>query len=284
MSYGDWCHTVQAMGGPAIRNDNTRSTVLRAVRVLEVFDARDTELSLIHLTQRSGYPKSTTYRLVSDLVEAGLLERGKYGYRLGQKLFEMGHLVPLNRQFRDAALPFVQDLHDATGMTVNLAVLDGSEIVYVEKLVQRSTSVPHTRAGGRLPAHCTGLGKAIMAFSEPAIVDSLLDGPLVALTPKSLVRPDELRRELAEIRCRHVAFDNEESQPGLFCVASPALGPRGVVGAISVTGATRAEQTRQVAPAVITTTRALSRALGTLRHQAGPVGGPHQESWTEPLV
>jgi DNA-binding IclR family transcriptional regulator len=243
--------------------------VLRAVAVLEVFTAEDTELGLGLLAERSGNPRSSTHRLVTDLVTCGFLERGQYGYRLGAKLFEMGHLVPLHRRLREAALPFMQDLHEATHLTVNLAMRDANEIVYVEKLVQRGTRVPHTRSGGRLPMHCTGLGKAILAFSQKDDVEQILAEPLVALTPHTITNPSDLRSELADIRQTHVAFDNEESQVGLFCVASPVVGRQGLIAAISVTGARAAEHTQRLAPVVMTVARALSRYVGAPQAPAG---------------
>jgi len=262
-------HYHHAMANPAIRNDESRSTVLRAIAVLEVFTAEDTELSLGVLADRSGNPRSSTHRLVTDLVTCGFLERGQYGYRLGAKLFEIGHLVPLHRRLREAALPFMQDLLEATHLTVNLAVRDGNEIVYVEKLVQRGTRVPHTRSGGRLPMHCTGLGKAILAFSNKEEVEQILADQLVALTPHTITNPVDLRGDLADIRQTHVAFDDQESQLGLFCVASPVIGRHGLIGAISVTGAQAAEHTQRLAPVVMTVARALSRYLGAPQTSAG---------------
>lgn len=249
------------MPRPTIRNDDSRSTVLRAVRLLEVFSAKDTELSLSQIVERSGTPKTSAHRLVSDLVQGGMLERGAYGYRLGLKLFELGHLVPSQRHLRDVALPYLEDLHSATQLTVNLAIRDGDEVVYVEKLVQRNTKVPHTRSGGRLPLHCTALGKAILAFCDQDFCDGYTSRPLTSLTRYSITDPAALREALAEIRHSHIALDNQESQLGLYCVASPVTGYRGQIGAISVTGATRPDQAHQMASAVLVVARALSRSL-----------------------
>lgn len=252
---------VITMVSSGMRHDQTRSTVLRAVMLLECFTFDDDELSLDELASRSGLPRTTTYRISLDLVESGVLEKGRKGYRLGRKLFEFGQRVPMHRQLREVALPFLQDLHQATGMTVNLAVRDGLEIVYVEKLIQRGTAVPHTRSGGRLPAHCTGLGKAILAFSPAVVSEQMLTGYLEALTEHTRTKPADLRRELAEVRRSRVAFDNQESRLGLFCVAAPILLSHGVAGAISVTGATGADQARSLSTAVLTVAHAISRSL-----------------------
>jgi DNA-binding IclR family transcriptional regulator len=117
--------------------------------------------------------------------------------------------------------------------------------------------------------HCTGLGKAILAFSNKDDVEQILADPLVARTPYTITNAVDLRGELAAIRQTHVAFDDQESQVGLFCVASPVLGRHGLIGAISVTGAQAAEHTQRLAPVVMTVARALSRYLGAEQPVAG---------------
>jgi len=111
--------------------------------------------------------------------------------------------------------------------------------------------------------HCTGLGKAILAFSSAPFVDAILDAPLPALAPKTVTDPAVLRRELADIRKSRVAYDFEESREGLFCVAAPIFTRNSrVIGAISVTGATSRSQARSFASVVLASAQALSRALG----------------------
>jgi IclR family acetate operon transcriptional repressor len=249
------------MTHPAIRNDQSKSTVLRSFNLLGMFTPRDLELTLSQLAARSGNPKTSTHRLVNDLVQCGALERTEQGYRLGVRLFELGHLVPIQRRIRDAALPFLQDLREISHLTTNLAVRDGMEVVYVEKLVSRETVVPHSRTGGRLPVHATALGKAMLAFESPEFIDDVL-AHLRPLTSKTIVDPEQFRREIADIRNSRIAYDNEESQIGLFCVAAPILVGSSVAGAISVTGATQREQAHRFGPAVTAVTRALARALG----------------------
>ena len=111
--------------------------------------------------------------------------------------------------------------------------------------------------------HCTGLGKAILAYSSGAFVDAVLDGELTKLTPKTLTDPKALRREIASVRQSRVAYDFEESRLGLFCVAAPIFARTGrVVGAISVTGATSRSQARSFSGVVLASAQALSHALG----------------------
>ena len=246
--------------GAAVR-DGT-SSLTRGLSLLELFTVEDSQLSVSEMARRSGIPKSTTHRLVSDMLAWGALERAPGGVRLGVRMFELGHLVPTQRSMRELAAPYAHNLNEVTGLTSNLAVRDGQDIVYVEKVSSRTLQVPHSRAGGRLPLHCTALGKAILAYSDLDFVESVLAGVLKPRSPKTITDPHVLRRELANVREKKVAYDVEESQPGLFCVAAPVFSRRGrLVGAISVTGATELAQAQRFAPVVRTTAMALSRAL-----------------------
>jgi IclR family acetate operon transcriptional repressor len=238
------------------------SSLSKGLSLLDVFRDGDGALTMRELARRSGMPSSTAHRLVGDLVESGLLARSADGYQLGVKLFELGTLVPRERRLREVALPFAHNLNEVSQLTANVAVRDGLEIVYIEKVISRGLRVPHSRAGGRLPLYATALGKAIMAFSDPALADEVIAAGLTALAPRTIVSAVVLRRQLAAIREQHVAYDLEESQPALFCVASPVFDRTGaVVAAISVTGATGAREARHLAPTVRATAMALTHEL-----------------------
>ncbi len=239
------------------------SSLQRGLSLLDLFSVRDEVLSISEMARRSGVPKSTTHRLVTDMVAWGALEQGANGYRLGARLFELGHLVPGHRALRDVAVPYAHTLNEVTQLTANLAIRDGHEVMYLEKVISRKLLVPHSRAGGRLPLHCTALGKAILAHSDHEFVESILSSRLTSMTPKTLTDPRRLRHELASVREQKVAYDVEESELGLFCVAAPIFAYRNVlVGAISVTGATALSQAQRFAPTVRSTAMALSRAMG----------------------
>jgi IclR family acetate operon transcriptional repressor len=241
---------------------DTASSLARGLSLLELFSVEDSQLSVSEMARRSGIPKSTTHRLVGDLLAWGALERAPGGVRLGVRMFELGHLVPTQRSLRELAVPFAHNLNEVTGLTSNLAVRDGQDVIYVEKVSSRNLRVPHSRAGGRLPLHCTALGKAILAYSDPGFIESVLAGELKPRSAKSITDPRLLRRELAHVRETKVAYDVEESQIGLFCVAAPVFTRRNaVIGAISVTGATELAHAQRFAPAVRMTALALSRAL-----------------------
>ena len=239
------------------------SSLSRGLSLLELFSPHESSISISEMARRAGMPKSTTHRLVVDLIRWGALERGRQGVRLGVRLFELGHLVPDHSRLRELAIPFAHTLNEITHLTSNLAVREGSEIIYLEKISSMDLRVPHSRVGGRLPMHCTGLGKAILAFSTPQFVNTMLTAPLLSMAPKTITDPGVLRRELADIRKSRIAYDIEESRPDLFCVASPIFTRQNrVIGAISVTGATSQSQAQSVAGVVLASAQALSRALG----------------------
>ncbi len=247
--------------------DDDRGTVLgRAVRLLTAFDSDRPELPVAELARRAGLPKSTAHRLVGEWCGLGILERTGGGVRLGLRLFELGQLVPRQRGLREAAQPYLHDLQVATGCTVHLVVLEGVEVVYVEIMRSRGAPLLPARVGGRLPAHVTGVGKAILAYSPAAVVQERIDAGLVARTPRTITTPGRLTQELHAVRQQGVAFDREESGIGIACVAAPIFGAEETVcGALSVTGRTIDLDLPRMAPAVRTAALSLSRALGSRR-------------------
>jgi len=238
------------------------SSLLRGLSVLDTFRAEDIELSLTQIASRGDVPMSTAHRLVRDLVAWGGLVRTPTGLRLGMRLFELGRFVPVQRELADVARPFLNDLFQITRKTVNLAVLDGNEIVYVEKLEAPDTPTV-SRSGERYPLHCTALGKAILAFSLPELVDRTVDAGLTAVTAKSITKEQAFRRELAEVRKTRLGFDREELTLGLFCIGTPVFDGRGaLVGALSVSSLESIAGARNLGTTLLTIARALSRDLG----------------------
>ncbi|MET1000881.1 MAG: IclR family transcriptional regulator, partial [Acidimicrobiia bacterium] len=198
-----------------------------------------------------------------SLVDAGILEREDGQLELGLRLFELGQLVPRQRTLRDAALPFMEDLFEATHETVHLAVLDGIEILYVEKIMGHRRVRSPSRVAGRMPLYCTAVGKAILAFSPPELLDRVIEAGLRPRTPYTIVSANLLRESVAEVARTRVAFDREESLLGLGCAAAPVFGPHHeLVGALSVSGSTSRIEPDRMATAVKTASLSLSRVLG----------------------
>lgn len=259
--------------------DTPSNSVLgRAVRLLGAFDADHTVLTLAELVRRSGVPKSTAHRLVGELAANRLLEVDGGGIRIGMRVFELGQLAGV-RSLSEAALPLMEDLREATGATVHLVVLEGVEVVYLEILRGKGAPSMPSRVGGRMPAHATGVGKAILAFSPPEVVAARIEAGLPAVSPHTIVTPGLLTRELVRVAERGVAFDLEESGLGVVCVAAPVFGQEGaVVGGLSITGRAGRLDPERMAPAVRTAALALSRQL------RGPIlPTPRPRRWPIPF-
>ena len=242
------------------------SSLSRALKVLDAFYVTDVDLTLTQIAERAHLPKTTTHRFVTDLVEWGGLERTPTGFRLGMKLFELGHLVPQQRTLRDIALPHLRDLYESTRLTVNLAMSDGNEVIYVEKISNPRIQLAISRQGGRLPLHATALGKAMLAFASADVIAAALRASLPQLTPQTITEPDQLRSELLSIRQNHLSFDYSESTQGVICVGTPLFNdpPQRstcAIAAISVSGLESAANARSVAPALLATGVSISRAL-----------------------
>jgi DNA-binding IclR family transcriptional regulator len=241
-----------------------QSVTARVLRVISAFSAERPELTLTELSRRAALPLSTVHRLVGELAEWGALERTADGrYRVGLRLWEVGALAPRGLGLRESAMPFLEDLNAVTKQNVQLAVLDGSEVVYLERLSGRGAVNVITRVGGRLPLHATGVGLVLLAFAAPELQEQILAAPLKRYTPKTMCTPDELRRALAEVRRTGVAVSDGQIELIALSVAAPVRGPRGdVVAALSVVVPSETSDVRAYVPVVRAAARGISRTLG----------------------
>ena len=214
----------------------TPSAVIdRISLVLDAFDGPG-RLTLAQIVRRTGLPRSSAHRMLERLVQLRWLRRSGRDYELGMRLVELGSLAVHQDRVHSAAIPVLHELHRATGLVVHLAVLEGDDVVYLEKVGDRMATAIPTRVGGRYPAHCTAVGKALLAARGADTVTKLEAAPLVRKTKYSIGTAAQLNAELDKIRARGVAFDREESLAGFGCVAA-AIGNAGdAVGAVSVCG------------------------------------------------
>ena len=217
----------------------TPSAVIdRISLVLDAFDGPG-RLSLAQVVRRTGLPRSSAHRMLERLVQLRWLRRHGRDYELGMRLVELGSLAVHQDRLHSAAQPFLHELHRATGLVVHLAVLDGSDVVYLEKIAGGLGAAIPTRVGGRQPAHCTAVGKALLAFSDPDKLDDFDIDLLPRKTRYSISTRRQLTEELAAIRARGVAYERAESVAGFGCVAAPIGSPgetQEVLAAVSVCG------------------------------------------------
>lgn len=213
------------------------SVLSKVMAVLHSFAYDDRAVSLAELTRRTSLPKATLHRMCADLVSARLLDRASDGYRLGGHLFELGMRASVERGLVDVATPFIEDLYELTHETVHLGVREASEVMYIAKIGGHRQAAAPSRVGGRLPLHCTAIGKVLLAHAPDELVDTYLAGTLQRRTPRTVTAPGLLRQQLEQIRETGLAFEFEESAVGIVCVAAPVLdAAHGVSAALSVAG------------------------------------------------
>lgn len=220
-------------------NSDQRSAIEKAMDILNAFgDNAYTGLGVTELSKRSSLPKSTTFRILATLENKGAVERVGKMYRLGKMLQEIGHTEEseLHGLLRDVLTPFLADLYSRTKQTVHLAVLDGTDVVYLNKLYGHMHVRSPSRIGGRVPAYCSAVGKVLLAHNREAIAE-VLANPLRAWTPNTITDPDALLAELDRVRTENLAYDRAEILRGLNCVGAPILDRnRNPIAALSVSG------------------------------------------------
>jgi DNA-binding IclR family transcriptional regulator len=233
------------------------------VAVLGAFRPGDKALPVAEIVRRTGLAKATAHRLVREMTELNLLERTPAGQvQLGSRLYELGHLVPRQRNLRDSALPLLGDLFEATRAAVNLAILDDVNVLYLVKLTSRHNPIVESRVGGTLPAYCTAVGKAMLAYLPREYAEKVARAPMPRLTPYTIDTPAKLYRELGKIHDAGLAFDREELSKGSVCVAAPILDAQGMaIAALSVTSWASSSTLQRFAGAVQATALTLSRQL-----------------------
>jgi DNA-binding IclR family transcriptional regulator len=231
---------VHAPGQDRPARDDLVGSLLHGLAILDMFERDRPVISLAEIAEKIGVHRSSASRLAATLAAAGYLqpagEKGKY--RLAGKLTALGELASAETELRRAALPGLRDLVERHGETGHLAILDGAEAVTVEVVDGWHTVRMHSWVGKRSPAHCSSMGKSLLAgVSSGQLAAIYPDERLEARTPASITRRSDLERRLAGIRAQGYAEDLEELETGLCCVAAPVFDRTGeVVASISVSG------------------------------------------------
>jgi DNA-binding IclR family transcriptional regulator len=253
------------------RSDASGSVLGRAFAVLRVVGASDRPVSRAEIAELTGLPKATSNRFVSQLIAEGLLEPAGQGIRLGLGLFELGNLAEQRRLgLSNVATPYLAHLYEITRETVQLAILDGLDVVYIQKISGRVSTKLNTRIGGRRPLTCTGSGKVLLAFAGPAFQERVLsERGFVRRTPYSITDKDVLDHELSDVRQRKYAVDREEFQMGTASVAVPIFAHSAVVAAATVSAPAERLSVHTVVPALHATAAAIAREIARVRPDLG---------------
>jgi DNA-binding IclR family transcriptional regulator len=235
----------------------------RAFRLLAAFGPDRRSLPLTALSSRAGLPKPTALRLARKLTELGALERTDGGeYVIGLRLLEVAALAPRGHGLRATALPYMEDLHHATGQHVLLAVRDGAAAILVERLSARGAGRVLYRVGGRLPLHSTGVGLVLLAHAPVPIQNEVLRQDLM-LRPENIARTArQIRAQLAAVRQEGVAVAARGWPEPVISVAAPITGRAGSpIAALSVVTPAGEVEPAVLRPAIVAVARAISRAV-----------------------
>ncbi|MEV0748316.1 IclR family transcriptional regulator [Streptomyces sp. NPDC050273] len=243
------------------RRELPPSMVERMTLIMDVFEGRAARLSLEEVARSTRLPRSTAHRILDQLVRLRWLEHTALGYGLGRRALGLGGGDGAHGRIREAAAARLHDLQIKTGLVVHLAVLDGAEVHYLDKVGGRFAAAVPSRVGGRAPAHSTALGKAMLAWLEPEDVEARAAESIGRLTHRTIADIGTLHQELNRIRRRHgLAFERGECFPDIACVAAAVRGPEGPVAAISLVGDAWSPL-EKVAPLVVDAARQVSREL-----------------------
>ncbi|GAA1402939.1 IclR family transcriptional regulator [Pseudonocardia kongjuensis] len=212
------------------------SSLARAVRVIAAFTPDEPELRVSEIARRSGLHVATASRLVAELVTHGLLERGPHReVRVGVRLWELAARASPTMSLRDAALPYLEDVHAVVGQHTQLGVLDGTDVLFVERLSARDAIINYSRIAGRIPLHLSSSGQVLLAHAPRELQARILAGPLERYTPHSVGTPEALREALAAVRRTGYAVLPGHLHPDAAGVAVPVRGALNeVVAALSV--------------------------------------------------
>ena len=239
----------------------SHSVTARALSVLAAFESTTGPLTVARIAQRSGLPLSTTYRLVHELEAWGGVDRLDDGtFQIGMRIWELGQLA--GRRLRDTAHPFLQDLFDLTHENVHLAVREGTQVLYVDKLYG-SRKVPIvSRVGGRLPLHTTAVGRVLLAAEPGWFIDAYVERELEAPTERTLVDPEGLKGAISDVAAHGFSITVNQVRVGSCSIAMPIIVDGHCVAALGVViEATRSGEARRFLPLLKSTADRVQSAL-----------------------
>lgn len=214
-------------------------SVERALYLLEILSEVGRPMTLSDISEKAGLNISTVHRLLHTLISHQFVQQDLNSgrYRLGLRIFEIGSKALYSLDIRQVARPDLQELVDRCNETVNMAIIDQGEVVYIEQVESSNMIKMFARVGSRGPAHCTGAGKVLLSYLDEAELAKVLKKELTRFTPKTITDPNKLMEELIIIREQGYSLDVEEMEEGVKCIAAPIRNHEGkVIAAVSISG------------------------------------------------
>lgn len=238
----------------------------RVATVLSAFDTAHNAMTLSEIARRTALPLTTVHRLTGELTRYGLLERDEHHhFRIGLRLWEIASTASRAVDLREAALPYLQELYATTRENVQLAVLDGVEAIYLERLSGPDSVHIVTRPGSRLPVHASGVGLVLLAHAPIEVQDEVLGGPLPRFTRFTVTDPRRVRRTLADVRRDGYVISDRQIEAVSVSVAAPVRDrARRVVAAVSVVVTAGRKDPRNFIKPVLDAANAVSARLPVL--------------------
>ncbi|MGV0791498.1 IclR family transcriptional regulator [Mycolicibacterium sp. XJ1819] len=261
--------------------DAPTSMVARVALILNSFDHTDTPLHLDQVAGRTGLPRSTAHRILTQLHSVGLLQHLSEGYRLTAASAPAGGVD--HSALRGVASPVLERLRADTALAVHLGALRGADVLCLDQISGGSGAAVPMRVAGHTPAHASALGKAMLAQLAPEQVDEIFGEPLRKCTPATIADLPTLHEELARIRSRHgLAYDDQELAVGLSSVAAPIRLPAGELAALSLTGAMPAARLQRMAPFLTRACRGIGERVAN--RPSASTRGPGAVSITDDML
>jgi DNA-binding IclR family transcriptional regulator len=230
------------LGNDRIVEDRAAGTLTKGLALLEAVATEPQPLRFTDLLHSQPYPKATLHRLLKTLIEAGMViyDAEQRTYHPGLRLISMAHAAWLRSSLADAAHAVLDQLAADLGETVHLAVLDNGQVLYLDKRTATRPVTMFSSPGKVGPAHCTGVGKVMLAHLDDSKLDEALKRQSFhRYMPATITTPAALRAELGRIRELGYGFDREEHEPSIICIAVPILSKRRrLLGGLSVTSTT----------------------------------------------
>jgi IclR family transcriptional regulator, KDG regulon repressor len=251
-----------------MKKPKSSSVIVKAIQILDTFSQVERPIGVTELATLTGLNVSTAYRIANEFAKHGYLqkERKRGKYTVGLKFLKFKSILINKLDIREVAYPFMYKLRAVTGESVNLAIIDGGEAVYIEHIESNRMLRTFTIRGNRVPLYCTGVGKVFCAYMDKEEMRHLVTGPLKKLTENTITDLPAFEKELAKIKLEGLAMDNGEMEIDVRCIAAPVFDATGItVASVSISGPyTRLSEARlkELKPIVKNYAMEISHAMG----------------------